>query len=109
MPQTRQETYNVDMKKISLFLAASWLVACAGTPPAWWNPSGRYGQETETPAPVAKKTPAPVATEETMDPLPDNSYEEEALSPLPEEDTPAAPAVVEPSLDNTLPAPSVLE
>ncbi len=92
------------------------LVACAGNPPAWWNPSGRYGQTQtkEQTASAAKQTPGrrvPIVKEEKIDPLPDSSYEEEVLPPIPEdEDTPAVDPVAEPALDGAaLPAPSVLE
>lgn len=101
------------------------LVACAGNPPEWWNPSGRYSQTAsqQTAAATSAAKPAatrtkPVVKEEALDPLPDNSYEEETLAPLPEEeDTPAVDAITEPALDGNnalngnggLPAPSVLE
>ncbi len=96
------------MSLISLYIAA-----CAGNPPAWWNPGNRYGQ-TPTSATAssaadqaALQKPA-VPQEEDMDPLPDNSYEEEVIAPLPEEeDTPAVQPADEPV--NTLPMPSVLE
>lgn len=99
-----------------LLLAGSCLAACAGNPPAWWNPGNRYGQ-TEQPASAAAvpaQPPArpaePVVKEVNLDPLPDNSYEEEAISPLPEEeDTPTDAPVTEPALDDSLPAPSILE
>lgn len=87
--------------------------ACAGNPPQWWNPGNRYGQTAQSssaqtaPATRPAKT---VVTEETMDPLPDSSYEEEAIAPLPqEEDMPVTTPEAEPALADTLPAPSVLE
>ena len=103
------------MKKVFIFLPVLFLVACAGNPPEWWNPSGRYNQAASQSTPTVKQSvprTQPVVKEETIDPLPDNSYEEEVLTPLPEEeDTPAAKVVTEPALDGNkgLPAPSVLE
>lgn len=86
------------------------LAACAGNPPEWWNPGNRYGQ-TQQAGTVSQKTTPVVAQEEVMDPLPDNSYEEEVLAPLPEEEevSVSAQGQIEPALDNGLPVPSVLE
>ena len=106
------------MKRIFAILTAGMcLAACAGNPPAWWNPGNRYGQTAAqttatppTPAVPVQKPAEPVVTEVMLDPLPDNSYEEQSISPLPEEeDTPADTPVTEPALDQTLPAPSILE
>lgn len=105
------------MKKLAcLALLACGLAACASNPPTWWNPGQRYNQTQPSADAAAVSTSAParktrpVATEEKMDPLPDNSYEEEVIAPLPEEeDTPTVQPAQEPALDNTLPTPSVLE
>lgn len=101
---------------LSIWAASVCLVACAGDPPAWWNPGNRYGQagqsttQSTAPAQRVQKPAEPVVSEVALDPLPDNSYEEETISPLPEEeDMPAATPVTEPALDETLPAPSILE
>ena len=109
-----QEKYNISMKRIFLFaLCVLFLGACAGNPPAWWNPGNRYGTaEVTTPAPqpAAPVRKAVPPTEEEMEPLPDNSYEEEVIAPLPEEeDMPAEVPVQEPALDEALPTPSVLD
>lgn len=102
------------MKQLmGIFLLSLYLVACAGNPPAWWNPGNRYGQtpaSAEASADQGKAPRQPAAPqEENMDPLPDNSYEEEVIAPLPEEeDTPAEQPADEPGV-NTLPVPSVLE
>ena len=99
---------------LGIFLLSLYLVACAGNPPAWWNPGNRYGH---TPASAAETSAAQQAAprqpvtpqEENIDPLPDNSYEEEVIAPLPEEeDTPTVQPTDEPGV-NTLPMPSVLE
>jgi hypothetical protein len=96
---------------LGIFLLSLYLVACAGNPPAWWNPGNRYGQtpasaQVTDQAAVQKPT---VPQEENIDPLPDNSYEEEVIAPLPEEeDTPTVQPTDEPGV-NTLPMPSVLE
>lgn len=87
------------------------LAACAGNPPQWWNPANRYSQTQNAPASsgtVVKKT-AVIAQEETIE-LPDNSYEEEVIAPLPEEeDVPVVQPQAEPAFDNGLPMPTVLE
>ena len=73
------------MRIYSLIAVAFLLSACAGNPPAWWNPSGTYGtagqtqptrsgsskinQEDETPA------------EQDIEPALDG-YEEMSLTPL---------------------------
>ena len=73
------------MKKYILCtLFSSILAACAGNPPAWWNPSGRYSTSAQsspsTPPEVATNSvPAPV--QETLLPV-DTDYEEMALSPI---------------------------
>ena len=101
-----------------LFIAAVCVLfaACAGNPPAWWNPGNRYGQSEEnasttpTAATPVKKRVEPVVKEVSLDPLPDNSYEEETIAPLPEEeDMPVVTPAQEPALDEPLPAPSILE
>ena len=104
----------MDMKKLLSILAVGVLfAACAGNPPAWWNPGNRYGKAEQTDNATSAK-PAkrmdPVVKEIAIDPLPDNSYEEEVIAPLPEEeDMPADTPVTEPALDDVLPAPSILE
>jgi len=76
---------------MSLFLAA-----CAGNPPAWWNP--RNLQAGQTPASATARTtsaanrtvPAKQATvqadREEIIALPDEGYEEMALTPLQDEE-----------------------
>lgn len=100
------------MQKLCTCLFATLLLAaCAGAPPSWWNPNNRYGTtQTDT----SKKAQAPsnpasktiVIKEETIDPLPDASYEEETLTPLPDANPEQTPASAD---ENTLPAPSVLD
>ena len=94
------------MKRLTVLLFLSvFLAACAGNPPAWWNPANRYGQ-TATVTQTQPKTPVQkiVIQEETMDPLPDDSYVEETIVPLPQEPEPET-TEEEPGL----PTPSVLE
>ena len=102
------------MKRLCILcFAVMSVAACAGNPPQWWNPGNRYSQQEQTASQQATPAARPattVATEETLDPLPDNSYEEEAITPLPQEDdTPLTQPEAEPALADTLPAPSVLE
>ena len=95
------------MKKIIVVLPVFICVACAGNPPAWWNPKGRYGQLEEkasVPANQAAASEQMVVKEETLDPLPDSSYQEEALpAPVLQDTCTQDPASC------PLPAPSVLE
>ena len=49
------------MKKIlCVSMLAGLLAACAGNPPAWWNPGNRYGQAQES-APADKPADCSVA------------------------------------------------
>ena len=62
------------------------LSACAGNPPAWWNPSGRYSTSPQRSSSVStseeiSKDSVSVPTQETLLP-PDTDYEEMALSPI---------------------------
>ncbi len=84
------------MRLFVCLLISMILCACAGTPPAWWNPSGAYGvsmQEKAAPAPVCADDPSftsliTPAEEEPMEqdiaPMPDDSYEEMHISPMPD-------------------------
>ena len=91
------------MKKyITCTLFLIILTACAGNPPAWWNPSGRYSNAPQsvpsTPTEVAAHS-APAPAQETLLPV-DTDYEEMALSPI---------AAAEESPTSSDLAPSVLE
>lgn len=109
------------MKRVLiLFFALAFLMACAGNPPAWWNPNNRYGTTEDTskvssPAkPATQPRRSAVVKEESMDPLPDNSYEEITLTPMPDEDNEnetglSASQNEELLADDTLPLPSVLD
>ncbi len=99
------------MKKFFFLFFSCFLSACAGTPPAWWNPSGSYGAErpdhpqqtasvaTSLPAAVTAEEEEPYPIEQTIEPAME-SYEELDLSPFaqtvevsavaPEEAAPAA-------------------
>ncbi|MBR2081582.1 MAG: membrane lipoprotein lipid attachment site-containing protein [Elusimicrobiaceae bacterium] len=108
-------------KTVSLILLTVALTACAGNPPAWWNPNNRYGtvEENGTVRNTGSKVPAAktrsvVIKEETIEPLPDSSYEEVTLTPMPDEDDENTTGVSasqneELTPDNVLPVPSVLE
>lgn len=114
------------MKKNILFLAASCLFAgaCAGNPPAWWNPGNTYSSEAPArpssgavssvrPAAPAAQEEEFVPREEAITPLPDESYEEMILTPLQDEETEnvsgESSAQSVPSSSSVLPPPSVLE
>ena len=82
-------------------------MACAGNPPAWWNPGNRYGHaQTATPHSSASRS-STVVQEETL-PILDNFYEEEYLEPLPEEES-AVNQIESEISSKMLPVPSVLE
>ena len=102
------------MKKfLSFVLLVAFLSACTGNPPAWWNPNNRYGTADAAAASHAGQ-PAPqkqgvVVTEEEIE-LPDTTYEEVTLTPIPDEEnentTGASSAQNE---EKNLPVPSVLD
>ncbi len=95
------------MKWMFAFVSCLFLSACAGNPPTWWNPQNRYGtlqepsQGTVQPVRVRKNS---AITEQSTEPLADISYEEETISPLPQDDTLSVGQTEQP-----LPVPSVLE
>lgn len=92
--------------------------ACAGEPPAWWNPRQAYSapqtQQAVSNQPAAKTAPIPLSVQETQEPvsLLDESYEEMVLTPVQDEEgenkTGQASAQSVPGPEE-LPAPSVLE
>lgn len=95
---------------ISLCLLSCLLSACAGNPPAWWNPNNRYGTAENQPVPQKKAAKKQVVVrEDTIDTFTEVSYEEEILEPLPEEEEPAAAQVTPAQDSGELPSPSVLE
>ena len=83
------------MKNLLICLALVSLCACAGNPPAWWNPSGAYGVQTGTTLPqktTPRATVSAVMTPVEEEPMEqsfevaDDAYEEMRLAPLPETD-----------------------
>ncbi len=103
------------MKTIYMICAAVLVSACAGNPPAWWNPAGKYDNMSagkQTAQPATKKVI--VIQEEALEPLPDNSYEEITLTPMPDEDNEDASGLAasqneDLAPDDLLPLPSVLD
>lgn len=117
------------MKKnlFSILAFAIFLTACAGNPPAWWNPSNAYSSDgssisssskgssssgtEETQPQFSEETPIP--QEIDMAPLPDESYEEMILTPLQDEevenDSGVSSSQSAPTEMQPLPPPSVLE
>ena len=98
------------MKKFfSFILLASFVSACAGNPPAWWNPNNRYGTADGAQPRQTTNVKAVALQEETLE-LPDSSYEEITLTPMPDEEnenkTGASSAQNE---EENLPLPSVLD
>ena len=85
------------MKKVCVFILTSvFLSACAGNPPAWWNPrniqpgqtSGQQSQRAVSAAPrgeTSSKVPVNMNAEELIS-VPDEGYEEMALTPLQDEE-----------------------
>lgn len=83
------------MKKLFFVFSLSFLCACAGNPPQWWNPSGAYGEAgvreaSSRATPAAKPSLSVQTTQEEEEPYPMEqsiepvmeSYEELSLSPL---------------------------
>ncbi len=79
-------------KNIVFLFSLSLAGACAGTPPAWWNPSGAYGEASAArqqnavvkpslAAPTAQEEEEPYPVEQTIEPVME-SYEELDLSPF---------------------------
>ena len=103
------------MKKILSFcLLALFMAACAGNPPAWWNPNNRYGAADGTAVQQTPKKQAVPVTDEDIEPLPDAAYEEITLTPMSDEEgenASGAAASQNNALtpDENLPAPSVLD
>lgn len=116
-----EKSYNKTMRLFLVLIAALTLGACAGMPPAWWNPSGTAGKQAgNTPAPSVSaegivKEADVFPAEQDIEPVAD-SYEEENLSadelrqmqaaeadPAPEAAEEAWPE------DGSLPPPSVLD
>ncbi|MBO4675146.1 MAG: hypothetical protein J5601_03555 [Elusimicrobiaceae bacterium] len=92
------------MKKYIIYtFFLSMLTACAGNPPTWWNPSGRYSTTTPSSSSAPSiQTEIPdnsVSTpqQETLLPL-DTDYEEMALSPIAAEEDTSTPTDLEPSV-----------
>ncbi len=99
------KSYNIIMKRvIYLLFSLCFLAACAGNPPAWWNPNNRYGTQEQAAHSSTGRAAQPATMREETFEVDDTSYEEETIAPLPEEEEIAA----QPAEDN-LPAPSVLE
>lgn len=90
-----------------------WLAACAGMPPAWWNPRATTAEK--TPAAVAQKNPVADNPVELNISLQDETYEEMTLTPLQDEEEEnssgeaSAQSVVPPEDEDALPAPSILQ
>ena len=98
------------MKKcFSFIFLSSFICACAGNPPAWWNPNNRYGTADGSPAaqPAAPKKIL-VVQEEEID-LPDMTYEEVTLTPMPDEENENITGASAAQNDENLPQPSVLD
>jgi len=97
------------MKK-SIFLVCLFLTACAGNPPAWWDPSNRYApaSQTQTAAPQKAVTSVSQPQEEEEEIFSfetDSDYKEMDISPDEADEISAAQAV---GKEGTL-APSILE
>ena len=83
------------MRIYSLIAVVFLMSACAGNPPAWWNPSGTYGntqQQTQTSrsgsSKISQEDETPV--EQDIEPALDG-YEEMTLAPI-EQQTPVPSA-----------------
>lgn len=114
------------MRKFFILLPATFLLgACAGTPPAWWNPGNTYSS-TSRQTVSDEKPRGRVITPSAVEQIPaeeniavqDESFEEMILTPLQDEETENAsgeasaqsvPQESETEFDGALPPPSVLE
>lgn len=105
-------------KYFVILLSCVWLAACAGNPPAWWNPTGRSYEQKEkqkTSRPVSTSTYQPRPTEELDISLQDETYEEMTLTPLQDEEgenesgDSSAQSIVPAEDEFFLPPPSILE
>lgn len=102
------------MKQIFSFLVLILLLsACAGNPPAWWNPNNRYGSVDDASTAVVVQPAEPKQeepAEQEMDSLPDTTYEEVTLTPMPDEENENATGAssAQSKDENTL-VPSVLD
>lgn len=101
------------VKHVVILFSCCVLGACAGNPPAWWNPSGTYStsQPAQQAAPAADPSLAAPASAEEEEPYPAEqtiepvmqSYEELDLSPFAQTVEVSASAEAEPA---AAPAPS---
>ena len=109
------------MRKILFLTPVSLLLcACAGMPPAWWNPGNTYSS-TSRQTVSDEKPRERVITPSAIEQMPteeniaaqDESFEEMILTPLQDEetenDTGESSAQSVPQGGNMLPPPSVLE
>ena len=105
------------MKRIfGLMTFCVFLASCSGNPPAWWNPGNRYGntQTGSSRNAASVQRTAPAVSEETLDVF-DESYEEIAITPMPDEDAENDTGVSASQneellpISDKLPGPSVLE
>lgn len=109
------------MKKLLLSVPAAFLLcACAGMPPAWWNPGNTYSS-TSRQTVSDEKPRERVITPSAIEQMPaeekisvqDESFEEMILTPLQDEETEndsgEASAQSVPQEGSALPPPSVLE
>jgi len=76
------------MKKFLLLVLPIFICACAGNPPAWWNPSGKYQMpETHTATSDNIESPSVDSTDSsisTFTPV-ESVFEEMIIEPLPDE------------------------
>lgn len=99
------------MRKILFFLMiVCWISACAGNPPAWWNPGNVYSNPSKSsvPAPTVlapqpTDEPALEEPQEESFSVQEENYEEMTLPPVDDLEE-AEPTEEEPALQ-----PSILE
>ena len=93
------------------------LAACAGNPPAWWNPGNIYSPQNKN-NPTNAQINVAASQHDTQTPIeqkidvPNDDYEEMTLTPLQDEegenDSGESSAQSMPDLEDTLPPPSIL-
>ena len=91
------------MKKIMYIFLSVLVCGCAGNPPAWWNPSGRYTTQIpnntllQQPTAISQKSVTTTSPEESFTPE-ETLFEEMNLLPPTDESMEGAVDTLQPSI-----------